>query len=87
MRGWQEAEGEPEPWEQDCFFSSPNQPEAYLATLAQEWEDADALARERERLTAVWASGRIQRGLYLPEAGDDRAAHSLAAHYRFELFP
>ncbi|MEZ0370842.1 MAG: hypothetical protein ACAI44_17250 [Candidatus Sericytochromatia bacterium] len=86
-QGWQEAEGEPEPWERECFFNAPEEPDAYLHQLQQEWKDLEALARERERLNEIWASGRIQIGLPLPEAQEERAAQLLANFYGFELFP
>lgn len=73
-RTWERAEGEPEPWEREVFFSQKDLDfELKLANNESEKQD----------LKQIWQKGEIVAGRMMPPVDAKDKAHKIARIYRF----
>jgi hypothetical protein len=73
-RTWERAEGEPEPWEHQVFFS-----ERELANVL-EYASSDT---ERAEFQRIWEECEILPGRCEPGLDSRECAHKIAAHFQF----
>ena len=73
-RMWERAEGEPEPWEREVFFSRRGL-EHLLKYAGSELE--------REELQRIWRQAEILPDRTEPGLDSRGCAHKIAAHYQF----
>lgn len=74
-RTWERAEGAPECWERDVFFTR----EGLISALAY------ADASERTELERIWREGEISQGYTEPSVNARECARKVAAFYNLPL--